>query len=147
MAPEQDIGFGLRQLVDIADRALSPGINDPTTALQALDQVHDLLRRLVVRPLGPRALRTPDGRLAVVLPEAELGEHLAVAVDEVARWGADSPRVQRRLRAMLRDLATVALPPHRPAIGRQLARWEESLPGAGVLDLAPSDAGLRPDSP
>lgn len=142
---EQDIGFGLRQLVDIAERALSPGVNDPTTALQAVDQVHDLLRRLATRTLGPRVLCTQDGRLAVVLPEPTFAEHLTVAIDEVARWGADSPRIEHRLRGLLRDLATVALPQHRPAIAQQLARWDEVPPGKGVLDLTPSDAGLRPD--
>ena len=61
---EEDVGFGLRQLVDIAERALSPGVNDPTTAVQVIDQVHDLLRRLVTRPLRPRSRLARDGRLA-----------------------------------------------------------------------------------
>jgi uncharacterized membrane protein len=56
---DQDVGFGLRQLVDIADRALSPGVNDPTTTIQVIDQLHDLLRRLAVRSLPP--LRRTDG--------------------------------------------------------------------------------------
>ena len=133
------------QLVDIAERALSPGVNDPTTALQATDQIHDLLRRLAVRPLGPRRLCTPDARLAVVVPEPRFADHLEVAVDEIARWGSDSPRIQHRLSGLLRDLATVALPQHRPALGRQLARWDEGMPGEGALDRTPSDAGLRPD--
>jgi hypothetical protein len=50
---DQDVGFRLRQLVDIADRALSPGVNDPTTAIQVIDQLHDLLRRLADRSLPP----------------------------------------------------------------------------------------------
>ncbi len=50
---QQDPAFGIRQLVDLATKALSPGINDPTTAVQALDQLHDLLRRLATRPLPP----------------------------------------------------------------------------------------------
>jgi len=48
---EQDVAFGFRQLTDIAERALSPAVNDPTTAVQAIDVLHDLLRALAMRPL------------------------------------------------------------------------------------------------
>ena len=65
---DEDVGFGFRQLVDIAERALSPGINDPSTAVQAIDQLHDLLRRLATRPLAPRQRFTDDGWLAVDVP-------------------------------------------------------------------------------
>ena len=61
-ALDEDVGFGLRQLVDIAERALSPGINDPTTAVQVIDQLHDLLRRLATRPLLPRQCVDRSGR-------------------------------------------------------------------------------------
>lgn len=50
---QQDAAFGIRQLVDIAVRALSPGINDPSTAVQVLDGRHDLRRRLAVRAFSP----------------------------------------------------------------------------------------------
>ena len=49
---EQDLTFGFRRLVDIAERALSPGINDPTTAVQAVDELHDILRRMAGEPTG-----------------------------------------------------------------------------------------------
>ena len=63
----QDAAFGFRQLVDIAERALSPGINDPTTAVQVLDQLHDLLRRLAPRVI-PGEQRVDDaGRLRLVV--------------------------------------------------------------------------------
>lgn len=65
---DQDVGFGLRQLIDIADRALSPGVNDPTTAIQVIDQLHDLLRRLAVRPLPPLRRTASDGRVTVLVP-------------------------------------------------------------------------------
>ncbi len=48
---QQDQGFGLRQLVDVGVRALSPGLNDPTTAVQAIDQLHGLLRRLASKEM------------------------------------------------------------------------------------------------
>lgn len=141
---DQDVGFGLRQLVDIANRALSPAVNDPTTAVQAVDQLHDLLRRLAVRPLPPLHRTTSDGRLAVVVPTPDFEDYLVLAVDEIARWGSDATRVQNRLRGMLRDLYTVALPEHRAAVARQLLRWDEQPGQTGEPDLTPSDVGLRP---
>ena len=67
---QQDAAFGLRQLVDLAAKALSPGINDPTTAVQAIDQIHDLLRRLVTRPLPSGRARRRRRRGAAGLPDA-----------------------------------------------------------------------------
>ncbi|MBW3575875.1 MAG: DUF2254 domain-containing protein [Actinobacteria bacterium] len=65
---DEDPAFGFRQLVDIAERTLSPGVNDPTTAVQCLDHLHDLLRRLAHRPLPPRVTRTSERGVRVVLP-------------------------------------------------------------------------------
>ena len=124
---DEDVGFGLRQLVDIAERALSPGVNDPSTAVQAVDQLHDLLRRLATRPLAPRQRRTEDGRLAVDVPEPGLAGHLDLAVDEIGRWGAESPRVQGRLLAMLEDLDEAASPEHREAVRSKLAQYRSSV--------------------
>lgn len=59
---EQDLAFSVRQLVDIAERALSPAVNDPTTACQCIDQVQDIFRRLAGRP--PAAGRTMPGHFA-----------------------------------------------------------------------------------
>ncbi len=141
---DQDVGFGLRQLVDIADRALSPGVNDPTTAIQVIDQLHDLLRRLAARPLPPLRRTTSEGRLVVFVPTPDFENYLVLAVDEIARWGSNAARVQNRLRGMLRDLHGAALPAHRAAITRQLLRWDEQPGQASEPDLTPSDVGLRP---
>ena len=64
----QDAAFGFRQLVDIAERALSPGINDPTTAVQVIDRPHDLLRQLAGRAIPSPYREAADGRLALILP-------------------------------------------------------------------------------
>ena len=64
----QDAAFGFRQIVDIAERALSPGINDPTTAVQALDQLHDLLRRLARRRIPSPVRLADDGSALLRLP-------------------------------------------------------------------------------
>ncbi|WP_165865540.1 DUF2254 domain-containing protein [Vallicoccus soli] len=141
---QQDVGFGLRQLVDIAERALSPGVNDPTTAVQVVDQLHDLLRRLVSRHLRPRQRCTRDGALAVHVPGPALADHLALATEEIAHWGSDSPRVLRRLDVMLADLREAALPEHRDAVdaavaARRSAAQDAPAPGPGD----PSDTWLR----
>jgi uncharacterized membrane protein len=134
---DQNAGFGLRQLIDIADRALSPGLNDPTTAIQVIDRLHDLLRRLAICPLAPLRRTTSDGRLAVVVPTPDFENYLVLAIDEIARWGSDAARVQTRLRGMLRDLHSAALPAHRAAIARQLLRWDEQPEEASEDDLTP----------
>lgn len=141
---DDDPGFGLRQLVDIAERALSPGINDPTTAVQVIDQLHDLLRRLAARPLPGWQTFGEDDRVAVHVPRATFEDHLHLAVDEIARWGADSPRVQRRLRVMLVDVHEAALPENRDAVARALRLLDHgSRSGADGPTPLPTDDHLR----
>jgi uncharacterized membrane protein len=143
-ALDEDVGFGLRQLVDIAERALSPGINDPTTAVQVIDQLHDLLRRLATRPLLARQQMNRSGRLAVHVPQPDLEDHITLAVDEIAHWGADVERVQRRLGVMLRDLHAAAIPAHRPAVARVLESLPARIAGTRVERTPePTDDGLR----
>ncbi len=141
---DQDVGFGLRQLVDIASKALSPGVNDPTTAIQVIDQLHDLLRRLATRPLPPLRRTTSEGRLAVLVPTPDFETYLVLAVEEITHYGSGSARVHNRLRGMLRDLHSAALPAHHEAIARQLLRWDEQPGHISEPDLSPSDSGLRP---
>jgi uncharacterized membrane protein len=111
IAPErtmqQDVAFGLRQLVDIAERALSPGINDPTTAVQGIDKIHAVLRRLAPVPLGPRWVADEEGRARLEVGEPTWDDLVSLGVDEIRRAGAGSLQVSRRLRAALADLATL----------------------------------------
>jgi len=65
---EHDPAYAIRLLVDIAIRALSPAVNDPTTAVQALDQIEDLLIRLSRRHLEDRAFRDVDGAVRLLVP-------------------------------------------------------------------------------
>ena len=118
----QDVAFGFRQLVDLADRALSPGINDPTTAVQALDELHDLLRRLATRPMRSGLHADDRGCIRLVLPPEDLDGFLALALDEVERHGSDSPQVEPRIDRLLEDLLAAALPEHRAAVERRVAR-------------------------
>jgi uncharacterized membrane protein len=140
---DQDVGFGLRQLVDIAERALSPGINDPTTAVQALDHLHDIVRRLATRALPPRQCAAADGRLVLSVPQPQFEDYLALAFDEIAHWGKDSPRIQRRVQIVLRDLEAEARPEHRAAVVDAIARHQGPPLSPPVDALSPSDTGLR----
>jgi uncharacterized membrane protein len=120
LAPErtidQDVPFGIRQIVDIALRALSPGVNDPTTATQALDALHDLLRRLAARRFPESCRLDPNGDARLFLPRPDFRDCLSLAFDEIRLAGAGSMQVSRRLEAILSDLETVAPPERRPAI-------------------------------
>jgi uncharacterized membrane protein len=105
---EQDPAFGFRQLVDIGERALSPAVNDPTTAVEVLNQLHDLLRRLAARPFPTGQRLDSDGTLRLVYPVLSWEGYVHLAVDEILFYGATSLEVMRRLRSMLEDLRTVA---------------------------------------
>ena len=138
---EQDPGFGLRQLVDIALRALSPGVNDPSTAVEALDRIHDLLRRLAVRRPPPSVLRAGDGRPLVHLPRPTWAALLQLGTEEIRRAGPDQVQVVRRLHVLATDLATL-LPEGRLAPVRTLlSELDET--GRDLVDAAPG-AGARP---
>jgi uncharacterized membrane protein len=102
---EQDPKYPIRLLVDIAIKALSPAINDPTTAVQALDQIEDLLRRLARHALDDGRLADADGVVRVVFPTPDWEDYLALAFDEIRVFGATSVQVMRRLRSALRGLA------------------------------------------
>ncbi|OAE02798.1 DUF2254 domain-containing protein [Arthrobacter sp. OY3WO11] len=101
----QDIGFGFRQLVDVAVRALSPGINDPTTAVHVIGHLSALLCRLGERNPGPEHLVDDDGRVRVVLSLPGLRDFLSLAMDQPRQYGAADPAVAARLLQLLHELA------------------------------------------
>ena len=125
---QQDAAFGFRQLVDIALQALSPAVNAPTTAVQAIDEMHDLLRRLVTRPQLSGCYRDDDGKLRLVLPHYGVGDYLRLAVEEIRHYGHASPQVPGRLRRMLDDLHDVARPEHRAAVETWRTQLQEPSP-------------------
>jgi uncharacterized membrane protein len=106
---EQDPKFALRILVDIAIKALSPAINDPTTAVQALDQIDDLLRRLVRQELGSVWYADSRGTPRLFAPLPVWDDYLSLAFDEIRQFGMTSIQVMRRLRSALLGLEAVAL--------------------------------------
>jgi uncharacterized membrane protein len=101
---EQDPSFVFRIIVDIAIKALSPAINDPTTAIACIDQLHRLLRRVGQRDLGDGKLRDGQGAVRVSFPTPDWEDYVRLAVSEILHYGADSIQIVRRLRALLADL-------------------------------------------
>ncbi len=120
---EQDPKYAIRLLVDIAIKALSPAINDPTTAVQALDQIEDLLLRLGQRQLEVGALFDTDGKPLLLVPLPGWDDLLGLAFEEICFCGATSIQVMRRMNALLRDLSRYLPESRRPA----LDRWNERL--------------------
>lgn len=120
---EQDPKYAFRLLADIAIKALSPAINDPTTAVQALDQVEDLLIRLGRCELDAGSFRDARGALRVVAPFPTWVDFLRLAFDEIRYCGASSVQVMRRMNALIENLLSV-LPAERHAA---LRHWAERL--------------------
>ncbi|MEV7796748.1 DUF2254 domain-containing protein [Streptomyces sp. NPDC087512] len=140
----QDLGFGLRQLSDIALRALSPAVNDPTTAVQALDRVVQLLAALCRRPLDTVAHRDRRGAVRLVQAVPGWAELVDLGFAEVRGCAAGSPQVSRRMLAGLDDLERLA-PPERC----EPLRRHRELVRQAVERTAPAPAdrafALRPD--
>jgi uncharacterized membrane protein len=118
----QDPAYGFRQIVDVAIRALSPGINDPTTAVQCLDQLHDLLRTMATRPSRSGELRDGDGAVRVLISQTTWSGYLSLALDEIRHAGIAQPQIARRMRALLDDLLVAAPPESRAPVREQLGQ-------------------------
>lgn len=112
----QDVAFSVRQLVDIADRALSPGINDPTTAVQVVDELHGMLRGLAQRQSISPYLHDEDRQVRVVHRPPTFPDLLQLSTQEILHYGKDTIQIPRALLRMLDDLATVSRPEYRNAI-------------------------------
>ena len=110
--------LAFRVIVDIASKGLSPAINDPTTAVLALDQIHHLLRHVGLRRLDNEKVRDATGRVRLLYPNPDWEDFVVLAVTEIRHFGGSSIQVARRLRAMLEDLIQT-LPEERSAPLRQ----------------------------
>lgn len=122
-----DPRHAFRVLVDIGLKGLAPGVNDPTTAVQAIDQMHDLLRRLAWRQLGELRVRDGAGVVRVTMPAPTWGHYLRLACEELADFGARHAQVRRHLRVMLDDLAQWAPEERREAALLQRERTEDAI--------------------
>ena len=132
---EQDPRYAIRLLVDIAIRALSPAVNDPTTAVQALDQIEDLLRRLGQRRLGRGYARDASGTIRVTFPVPTWEDYLELSFDEIRQFGATSVQVVRRLRSALVGLSeSITDEERRSAVLRYLDHLDRSIGRSGFDD-------------
>jgi uncharacterized membrane protein len=104
---EQDVAFGVRQLADIASKALSPAINDPYTAVQAVDHLSVILAALATSPLGGQVLTDRDGTPRVHIPARDWAYFIDLGLGQVRRFGHTEPRVVLALLRVARDLGTL----------------------------------------
>ena len=104
---EQDVAFGVRQLADVASKALSPAINDPYTAVQAVDHLSVILAALATRPLGGRTLADGNGVARVHSPGRDWPYFIDLGLGQVRRFGHTEPRVVLALLRVVRDLGTL----------------------------------------
>ncbi len=142
---EQDPKYPLRLLVDIAIKALSPAINDPTTAVQAIDQIEDLLRRLGRRAIDAGCVCDERGALRLVFPTPTWEDYLTLAFDEIRQYGTGSAQVMRRLRAALLGLAESVTDAERTELVRRYLRHLDLAVEHSVLDAEDRLMALQQD--
>ncbi len=138
---EDDPAFAVRIIVDTAIRALSPAINDPTTAVHGIDALEVLIGHLAARELEASHVTDEHGAVRLVRRGQSWPDLLALAFDEIRFYGASSLQVPRRLRAGLERLLLSVPEVRRPALAEQLAWLEESVarsfpPGSAELETA-----------
>ncbi len=123
----QDARYGIRQLVDIAIRALSPAVNDPTTAVQALDRLHDILLLSAAHPDPSGRYFDRGGRLRLVRPVATWVRVADLCFTEIVRYGADSPQISRKLMSIFDELDTVLEGERRDAVATHRGLLERAV--------------------
>lgn len=140
----RDPAFGLRQLSDIALRALSPSVNDPTTAVQCLDRMVQFLAVAVRLPLGPLHHRDRRGAVRLVQEVPGWSDLVDLAFEEIRGCAAGSPQVTRRLLAGLDDLLVLAAEERRKPLLRHRALLVEAVERT-VPEAAERAFALYPD--
>ncbi|MFF3791113.1 DUF2254 domain-containing protein [Streptomyces sp. NPDC001981] len=147
--PQQDLAFGLRQLSDIALRALSPAVNDPTTAVQCLDRIVQLLAAMVHLPLGAVQHRDGAGAVRLVQDGPEWTDLVDLAFEEIRWCAARSPQVSRRMLAGIDDVVALAPEDRKGALVRHrellVKAVERTVPDVIAREFAlfPDRQGIR----
>ena len=142
---EQDPAFAIRIIVDVAIKALSAAINDPTTAVQAINHLASVLKVLGSTPLhGTLTFRDPGGAPRLLLPGRTWEDYLTLAVTEIREYGSTSIQVMRRLRAMLEDLHESVRSEHRPAVEAEIAKLDATT-ATGFADSVDQAQARAPD--
>ena len=153
----QDVPFGLRRLVDIGNKALSPAVNDPYTAVQAVHHLSVLLCMLARRRLGDRLYRDGQGTLRVAAPLPQFADYLRLGTAQIRRYGAKEPALTRSLIQLLKDVgSSAATEDRRTEVANHLwlvledAKRETAQPAdveAVVADAAAAFSALGTDHP
>lgn len=136
---EQDPTFAFRVIVDIATKALSKAINDATTAVLAIDQLHRLLGSVGGRDLRNEFLCDGSGRLRVVYPTPDWEDFVQLTCREIRIYGAENLQIARRLRAMIDNLENVLPEGRKQALRAERDLLDRMIDGAYLL---PEDAAL-----
>jgi uncharacterized membrane protein len=145
---EQDPTFAIRVMVDIAVRALSPAVNDPTTAVQVLDYLEESLRVVGSAEAPGGGASVEPLTSGVVMPVRTWPDVLALGVTEIREYGATSIQVARRLRALFEELGELVLPENRAAVDDEMRRLDATVTAAHAessdlaLALSPDRQGI-----
>jgi uncharacterized membrane protein len=132
---ENDVAYGIRLLVDIAARSLADSpFQDPSTTVQALDRIHDIMRQLVLRPFPEDCHRDAQGAVRLTVRSMSWEAYVHLAFGEIRMAGTRSPQVTRRLVAALNDLRSIAPAERRAPLDEQLVQLRVAVEGSG-LDL------------
>jgi len=143
---DEDLAYGFRMLVDMAERSLSDSpFLDPTTAVQCLDRLHDGLRQLATRVIPDGRLYDEARHLRVTIPTMDWAAYVHLAFDEIRLASTGSPQVTRRMAAALDDLLVVAPADRRPPLEQQRELLREMV-GAAGLARADVDFASIPDN-
>jgi uncharacterized membrane protein len=149
----EEPAYGLRKLVDMAERAIAQPFNDPTTTVQVIHRLQDCLRLLAVRPFPSGEHVDADGRVRLTVRTLDWDGYVRLAFDELRLAGARVPTVTRRLVAALQDLKTLAPPERQEPLDRQLDLLREGVRNAyddprdiaTALTADPNGLGSGPD--
>ncbi len=136
---EQDATFALRVIVDVAIKALSAAINDPTTGVLAIDQLHRLLRMIGQRHLHDEIVADSDGTGRLVLRTPKWDDFVQLACCEIRLYGAGNFQIARRMRAMIEDLIANLPERRHPPLRQELRLLDQTI---DRLYLSPEDRAL-----
>jgi uncharacterized membrane protein len=132
----QDPAFGLRQLADIAAQALSPAVNQPTTAVLVIDSLEDVLLQIARSPRQSGCYTDRDGTVRLVKPLPGWEDCLDLAFTEITVYGAASPQVARRLLAAYATLEAAADPARRAGVAARREELARQLASDGTAQQA-----------
>jgi uncharacterized membrane protein len=131
---DQDLAYGPRLLVDICVRSLAEPF-DPTTAVQAIDRLHDFLRQLVHRKFPSGEYRDQAGTVRLVIKTLSWDDYVRLSFEEIRKGAVGSVQVTRRLRACFEDLLQCAPEERRAPLERQLRLLDAEIETKGAADL------------